>query len=507
MIAMALMNQPDLIIADEPTTALDVTVQAEILRLLRELQQQFGMALMLITHDLGVVSRMADKVAVMYAGQIVEQAPRAQALDEARHPYTRGLLACVPDAGHQNRPLKAIAGIVPSLIGKVSGCGFANRCPHTQARCRTDDITMVCLKGQHTARCLPDVLTHAPAPADDAGTGSVRPAPAGTDEPIILARAVTRYFDVRGGMFSRPRRLQAVSQVDLHIESGETLALVGESGCGKSTLAMMLLGQQAADSGEILLNGRSVLDYSPRERARLVQAVFQDPYASLNPRRTIRQIIRRPLDVLDIGPASAREDRVREILSLVGLPERVLNSFPAQVSGGQRQRVAIARAIIVEPRLIICDEPTSALDVSVQSQILNLLRELTQKLDLTYLLITHDLGVVEYMADRVAVMYLGQIVEQGMAARILKNPGHPYTRRLLDSVLDLNTSAGLPPGSSHGAIPNPLQVPSGCRFHPRCEFRQASCATDEPPVRNLTHGILRCILQPAESPVEAESID
>ncbi|MGH1357993.1 MAG: dipeptide ABC transporter ATP-binding protein [Burkholderiaceae bacterium] len=494
MIAMALMNQPELIIADEPTTALDVTVQAEILRLLRDLQQQFGMALLLITHDLGVVSRAVDKVAVMYAGQIVEHGSRARVLNDARHPYTRGLLACVPIAGQADRKLSAIPGIVPSLISKVEGCSFANRCSVMREICQTGSIPMRKLESSHAARCQPEELAKSSLATIDAPLRRTNTTRLASNSPIIAAQSVSRAFSVKSGLFGPKRRLQAVDKVDLDIKPGKTLALVGESGCGKSTLATMLLGQQLPDTGEILLNGEPVYGLDRQTRAATVQAIFQDPYASLNPRHTIAEIIGRPLDVLDLGERSERNKRVRDTLALVGLPERILGNYPSQISGGQRQRVAIARAIIVEPKLIICDEPTSALDVSVQSQILNLLLELRDRLNLTYLVITHDIGVVDYMADDIAVMYLGQIVERGPARQVLQRPAHPYTQMLLESVLTLDTDAGLPGRTGSGASPNPINLPGGCRFHPRCKSALPGCAVDAPLLKTKGNVQARCVL-------------
>ncbi len=499
MIAMALMNAPELIIADEPTTALDVTVQAEILRLLDDLRREFGMSMILITHDLGVVSRTVDKIAVMYAGEIVEAGACREVLEAPAHPYTQGLLRCVPTMHGASMRLGTIPGIVPSLVGDIAGCAFANRCDHVTDRCRQEAPPLRRPGASRQYRCVlsPPPLA-APQPASTAHeTGPMAAVEPGTS--VLSAEDVRIAFKVRRGLFRPTEMLRAVDGVTLDIRRGETLALVGESGCGKSTLASLLLGQQHPDAGRILLNGQPVESIDPRVRARLVQPIFQDPYASLNPRRSIGEIIRRPLDVHGIGDADTRHKKVERTMDLVGLPGRLIHSYPSQVSGGQRQRVAIARALVIEPALVICDEPTSALDVSVQSQILNLLLDLRDEVGMTYLIITHDLSVVEYMASRIAVMYLGQIVEQGPAAQILDAPRHPYTQMLLESVLLPDADTGLPARNYGSIAPNPLQMPRGCRFHPRCPYAVDACVASAPPLRQVDGIEYRCILQEKEA--------
>jgi len=499
MIAMALMNAPELIIADEPTTALDVTVQAEILRLLDDLRREFGMSMILITHDLGVVSRTVDKIAVMYAGEIVEAGPCRDVLARPEHPYTQGLLQCVPTMHDVATRLGTIPGIVPSLVGDIAGCAFANRCDHATGRCKEEAPPVQRAEGSRWYRCvLSPPPSVAPLLGSDAKVSFPTAAP-GPDTPVLAAEDVRIAFKVRRGLFRPTEMLRAVDGVTLEIRRGETLALVGESGCGKSTVASMLLGQQQPDAGRILLNGEPVESIDPFIRARQVQPVFQDPYASLNPRRSIGEIIRRPLDVHGIGDAEARRMKVERTMDLVGLPKRLIHSYPSQISGGQRQRVAIARALVIEPALVICDEPTSALDVSVQSQILNLLLDLRDEVGMTYLIITHDLSVVEYMASRVAVMYLGQIVEQGPAAQVLGAPRHPYTQMLLESILMPDSDTGLPARHYGGMAPNPLQMPPGCRFHPRCPYAEDACVASAPPLRRVDGVEYRCILQEKEA--------
>ena len=502
MIAMALMNEPDLIIADEPTTALDVTVQAQILRLLSGLQREFGMAMILITHDLGIVSRTVDRIAVMYAGELIESGSVHEVLRDPQHPYTRGLLDCVPGAKREpGRRLGSIPGLVPSLVGEIKGCAFANRCSRARDSCSREPPPLhAAAGGAHAYRCV--------LPADwsrnaaDMHLGDLRAA-ASTPQsgiekkPVLSARDVSCSFVVQRSVFAQPRRLHAVDGVSLDLMRGEVLALVGESGCGKTTLAKILLGLQKADAGQILLDGRDLADVPPLVRTRRIQPVFQDPYSSLNPRKTIGETIMRPLEIHRIGTRAEQRARAGQMMDLVQLAPRLFHSYPGQISGGQRQRVAIARALVTEPALLICDEPTSALDVSVQSQILNLLLDLRAELGLTYMIITHDLSVVEHMATRVAVMYLGQIVEVSDKERLFEARRHPYTRALLRSLLKMMPGAPVPDPSVGGGFPNPLDMPSGCRFHPRCPEAQDRCAQEMP---QLGADAVRCLLYDARDP-------
>ena len=499
MIAMALMNEPDLIIADEPTTALDVTVQAQIMDLLADLRREFGMAMILITHDLAVVASTVDKVAVMYGGEIVEQGPCAEVLHHPLHPYTRGLLACAPKLSDVPRRLGAIPGIVPSLIGEVDYCVFSSRCPQARPACGTSRPPLRDLGARRYACILtPDEVAALPPAQPDI---EMSPAQAAPDAVLMQGRDIEKVYDIKRSIFARTRQLHALDNVSIDIRRGETFALVGESGSGKTTLAKILLGLNPASNGQVLLDGEPIAQMDRLKRARLVQPIFQDPYSSLNPRHTIRQLIARPLEIHRIGDTKSREAAVIEVMERVGLPRRVLHNYPNQMSGGQRQRVAIARALVMKPALLVCDEPTSALDVSVQAQILNLLADLQRDLGLTYLLITHDIGVVHQVAARIAVMYLGQIVEMGDAADVLAAPRHPYTQLLLSSVPELD-GTGKPRRPGSAIVTNPLDLPPGCRFSERCAYAIEACRAQVPDLRPATTGpqLTRCIRDEVVSP-------
>lgn len=494
MIAMALMNEPELLIADEPTTALDVTIQAQILHLLRELQQEFGMSMILITHDLGVVSRAADNIAVMYAGDIVETGKTGEVLENPRHPYTKGLLECVPGyQGQSQQRLGAIPGIVPAMTGDISGCAFASRCPRAADVCRTTNPpTKKLHQGRYFVCHEPDVgergrATEQPAGSERAVKSDVR----GTED-ILTVDHVSCTFSVRRGMFGKRKPLQALDDVSLTLKKGEVLALVGESGCGKTTLTRTIMGLQAPSTGSVTLNGQRIENLPPMDRARMIQPIFQDPYSSLNPRKTIGEIIAKPLVVHGIGSKQEQHQEVRKMMELVGLPSRVFNSYPDQLSGGQRQRAAIGRALILNPEVVICDEPTSALDVSVQAQILNLLLDLRDELDLTYLFVTHNLSVVQHMADRVAVMYLGEIVECGERDQVMSDPKHPYTHALMNSALSISPGESVPDPGLSGDFPNPMNRPSGCPFHPRCPLADQQCREQAPGPELIDNTLVQC---------------
>ncbi len=450
MIAIALSAEPDYLIADEPTTALDVTIQAQILDLLRDLQRERQLGVLLITHDLAVVSGMAQRVALMYAGQIIEVAPAAEFFAAPKHPYARLLLQALPDAARRGQPLAAIAGTVPPLWLKFSGCRFWPRCDKAMGHCAA---TLPALREEapgHEVRCLlysqpgqalprPEIVLKPPAPLREVGTA-----------PLLDVRDLQVRFPVKRPLFSRggPRHFDAVAGVSYQIRAGQTLALVGESGCGKTTSGkaiVQLLRRQAQIEGQALLDGQDLFTLSAAalvQARRSIQIIFQDPFASLNPRMRVQEVLEEGLIALRPElDAPARLARLHTLVDQVGLRRDTLKRWPHEFSGGQRQRIAIARALAVEPRLIVCDEPTSALDVSVQAQILNLLRDLQREQGLAYLFITHNIGVVEYIADEIAVMQAGRIVEQGDCGEVLQHPGEAYTRSLLAAVPRLQVSA------------------------------------------------------------------
>ncbi|MGD9952977.1 MAG: dipeptide ABC transporter ATP-binding protein [Burkholderiales bacterium] len=437
MIAAALAVDPEVLIADEPTTALDVTIQAQILDLLAKLQRERGMGLLLITHDLGIVAKMADRVAVMYAGEIVEVAPREAFVRAPQHPYSQKLFAALPSATQRAGPLAQIPGQVPPLTVTFAGCRFAERCERVFERCRRDVPALIALEDSHRVRChLRETERAAPRAAARGAPVARAPAVART---LLEVKDLKVHFPIRRGLLRRPvGHVKAVDGVSLEVGEGRTLALVGESGSGKTTVGKSILQLIPPSAGSVRYAGEELTGLSraalKRHRAAM-QIVFQDPYASLNPRMRVADILLEGMRSLGVGADEAdRGRRIDGLLDQVGLPAGAKSRYPHEFSGGQRQRIAIARALAVEPRLIVCDEPTSALDVSVQAQILNLLRGLQERLGIAYLFITHNLAVVEYLAHEVAVMSAGRIVEQGPAGEVLGAPRHPYTRQLLAAV-------------------------------------------------------------------------
>lgn len=433
MIAMALACNPDVVIADEPTTALDVTRQAQILDLLKSLQKERGIALLLITHDLALVRRYADRVGLMYAGQIVEQSDVRSFFAEPCHPYAQLLLGAVPSEEKSGRRLAGIVGAVPELSDMPQGCRFAPRCPLAVKACSKGVPVMRSIAKERCVRCI-----NAKPLAEVDGKVELRPNPvAGT---VLKLKDVTVAYGVRGGFFSSKKTFEAVHGASLELARGKTLALVGESGSGKTTLGKAVLGllENATVTGDVEILGESALDTAGRFKRSLrscAQIVFQDPFASLDPRMSVGELVSE--GILSLRPGVSRKEARAEVLRLldrVGLPESAAGRLAHEFSGGQRQRIAIARALAVNPKLMVCDEPTSALDVSVQAQILNLLREIQADDGVSYLFITHNFAVVEFMADEVAVMRKGRIVESGKADDVLKNPQHPYTQTLLAAV-------------------------------------------------------------------------
>jgi peptide/nickel transport system ATP-binding protein len=443
MIAAALAAEPEVLIADEPTTALDVTIQAQILDLLAKLQAERAMAILLITHDLGIVARMAQRVAVMYAGQIVEVARRDDFFAAPQHPYSQKLFEALPSPDKRGGELSVIAGQVPPLTGRFAGCRFADRCEFTFERCRDEAPRLIPLAGSggepRLARCF--LREEGPAAGPSApGQRAEETQIAVSSAPVIAQMEDLKvHFPIRKGLFKRTvGHVKAVDGISLELRAGRTLALVGESGSGKTTAGKALLRLIEPTAGRVLFAGRDLAALSRdelRASRRGMQIVFQDPYASLNPRMRVAEILAEGMQSLGTGGSDReRRKRIEALLEQVGLPLAALARYPHEFSGGQRQRIAIARALAVEPRLIVCDEPTSALDVSVQAQILNLLKSLQDRLGVAYLFITHNISIVEYLAHDVAVMYLGRIVEQGSAAEVLASPKHEYTRTLLAAV-------------------------------------------------------------------------
>jgi oligopeptide/dipeptide ABC transporter ATP-binding protein len=480
MLAMALALRPELLIADEPTTALDVTVQAQLLVLLARLQRDHGTAIVLVTHDLGVVAQVADRVLTMYAGRVVEEATAAEVFTSAHHPYTRGLLSCTPGAATRGAALVPIGGQPPSMLKLPPGCAFASRCSYVEPRCRVELPPVRELSPTHRAECVLAPAAAAVAPPTE--VRSVAGALGADTSPVMLRvdGLVKHFGGRRRGVFSPAPVVHAVDGVDIEVRRGETLGLVGESGSGKSTFARLAAGLISPTAGTVSFDG---VDLATLGRAQLrrmrrdIQVIFQDPFGSLNPRRRVGSIIADPL-LIHGTPRRDVPRRVEELMGLVGLNPEHHNRFPVAFSGGQRQRIGVARALALEPRLVICDEPVSALDVSVQAQIINLLQRLQRELDLTYVVISHDLGVIEHIADRVAVMYLGRIVEVAPVAELFAAPRHPYTRAVLDAVPTAGTRDLPPP--MRGDVPSPMAPPPGCRFHPRCPLAQPDCEREDP---------------------------
>jgi peptide/nickel transport system ATP-binding protein len=507
MIAMALAGEPRLLIADEPTTALDVTIQAQILELLRRLQAERAMGMLLITHDLGVVAQMATRVGVMYAGEIVEEAPRAAFFSAPRHPYTQKLFAALPDLARRGGQLQTIPGQVPSLSAMPAGCRFAARCEHAWDLCRQQSPQWRQVAVDHRVRCHLDdgVASRARDGGSTAASGEA--VAVVTAAPALLAVDELRvHFPIRRGILQRTvGHVRAVDGVSLALARGRTLALVGESGCGKTTVGKAILQLLPASGGSVRLLGEQLgggARSAQRALRRHMQMIFQDPFASLNPRLSVGEIIAEGMRALAVGgPAAGRRATdaaaIAAVLQQVGLPAEAAGRYPHEFSGGQRQRIAIARALAVQPDLVICDEPTSALDVSVQAQILNLLATLQGELGLAYLFITHNFAVVDHLAHEVAVMYLGRIVEHGRVDEVLRAPRHPYTRALLSAVPSPRLDAASEYIRLPGEIPSPAAPPAGCHFHPRCRQASELCRRDYPPPSRLsaTH-VVHCHLYP-----------
>jgi peptide/nickel transport system ATP-binding protein len=480
MIAMALAGRPEMLIADEPTTALDVTIQAQVLTLLKDLQRETGMAILLITHDLGVVAEVADRVAVMYAGQIVETAPVREFFRQPQHPYSRKLFRSLPSADKRTRKLDVIHGMVPPLNIEFSGCRFVERCEVAVEVCRRQVPPWRASDGG-------GFLCHLESDQIQLKASDVAP-PRKEREPAAPLLALERlkvHFPIQKGVFHRTvGHVKAVDGVDLAIAEGRTLALVGESGCGKTTVGKALLQLIRPSVGAVRFDGVELTELRGaelRRRRREFQIIFQDPASSMNPRMLVQDIVAEGMVTQKLVKGRAeRRAKVEQLLGLVGLPAEAADRYPHEFSGGQRQRICIARALAVEPRLIVCDEPTSALDVSVQAQVLNLLKQLQDELGLAYLFITHNISVVSYLAHEVAVMYLGRIVERGPVERVLQHPAHPYTQALLAAVPVPDPNIDRRQVRLEGDMPSPVNPPAGCHFHPRCPQAMAECREHYP---------------------------
>ena len=489
MIAMALVCKPRILIADEPTTALDVTTQMQILDLIDELRDEYKMGVILITHDLGVVAGHTDRVAVMYAGRIVETAPTKTLFTEPKHRYTSSLMAALPErALAAGTKLFSIPGAPPSLTNLPKGCRFAARCLWATDECRAgypdlsgdDNHTFSCFhpvqEGDESPAVLQAMMDSGKAEDAVDATGQI------SHEILLDVKEASREYESAGsGFFKRDKGVvSAVDRVSITVNKGETYGLVGESGCGKSTVGRLIAGLEPPSGGAIELDGRDLATLKGRDAVRIhrdVQMMFQDSYAAMDPRMRIDQILAEPMSIQKTGNARQIAERIMEILEQVGLTEEVLDRYPHEFSGGQLQRLGFARSLTLAPDLIVADEPVSALDVSVQAQVLNLMKDLQQELGLSYLFISHDLAVVQYMADRIGVMYLGRIVEEGPAKEVVENPKHPYTKALIDSIPVPD------PEFSHddraikltGEPPSAVNPPEGCRFRPRCPFAGEEC--------------------------------
>jgi peptide/nickel transport system ATP-binding protein len=540
MIAAALACEPRLLIADEPTTALDVTIQREILELIDDLRAQLRMAVILVTHDLGVIAGRTERVAVMYGGRIIEQTETAALFAGPRHPYTEALFEALPEmADAAGRSLYSIPGRPPDLIARSQGCSFAPRCRHVRDWCASHEPALDGEHPAHTYACFFPLTATGPVnhggrrlvSAWASGTATTRRAAAaghlasGPDAPAVgggeaggdggvpllrVSRLVKDYQVSRGVLDRRGRTVSAVADVSFELQTGQTFGLVGESGCGKTTIARLLVGLERPGAGSIVFGGTELASLTPRQRRRQrpgIQLMFQDAFASLDPRMRVRSILAEPLAIQQTIRRRGRRRQVVRILDEVGLPADAAGRYPREFSGGQRQRLALARALIQRPTLIVADEPVSALDVSVQAQILNLMRKLQRQYELSYLFISHDLSVVRYMADTIGVMYAGKLVEMGPAEQVCTTPAHPYTIGLIDAVPAVTgepprssalvmrspeqVAASAGPGSAPGDAPEP---PVGCRFRFRCPIASAICAEQEPPLQPLldTRQLVAC---------------
>ena len=498
-IAMALASEPTLLVLDEPTTGLDATVEADVLDLILDLRREFNTSILFISHNLGVIAKMCDRVGVLYAGQLVEQGKTEEIFKSPRHPYTVGLLRCLPQRGRSKSvaPLTTIPGFLPTAGAALTGCVFASRCLLADEKCTTTEPDFVDLGQGRNSKChYPDLAANMPMEDSE---DAVLAADLSDAKNILVLENVSKTFGTGAAKF------RALNDVSLELKAGETLGIVGESGSGKTTLARSILGIIKPDAeSRILLDDASLapaLAKRSRDQVKSLQIVFQNPDSALNRSHTVSRMIGRTISLLTGITGQANMDRIKQLTRAVRLADRYLNARPRQLSGGLKQRVAIARAFSGEPRVVVCDEPTSALDVSVQAAILNLLVELQVKEKVSYIFISHDLGVVRYLSDRIAVLYLGRIMEIGSAEEVFSGPHHPYTEALLSSVPSID---GRHPDRVKlaGEIPSAARPPSGCVFHTRCPRNLgAICSEKVPELRELNSGhVIRCHIPASDLP-------
>jgi len=508
MIALAIANAPKIILADEPSTALDVTVQAQVLELLKKASQLTGAAVVLVTHDMGVVAGLADRIAIMYAGKIVEEGPIDKVFESPAMPYTIGLLRSIPRVDESvRRRLVSIAGSPPSPVALPPGCAFAPRCPAYTEICDSKVPDLEAFGGERSVACLrkdeiASLISSGRLYSTEETIGNVKST---SDVKLLEVTELSKSFPVLKGNVFRRRvgSVYAVDKISFTLEQGKCLAIVGESGCGKTTTLLEVMNLVAPENGRIVIFGKDVSEISKSERLAIrkdLQIVFQDPFASLDPRLPIGEAIMEPMEVFAV-PKSEQLSRMQELLELVGLNPTHANRFPSEFSGGQRQRIAIARALALNPKILILDEPVSALDVSVRAGVLNLLAELQEKLGISYLFVSHDLAVVQHVADYVAVMYLGSIVESGAVSQVFNSPRHPYTKALLSAVPipDPKVEKSRERIILEGELPSPINPPSGCRFHNRCfvtkargEADQSKCASERTELRLIEYSQVSC---------------
>jgi oligopeptide/dipeptide ABC transporter ATP-binding protein len=523
MIAIALACDPKLLIADEPTTALDVTIQAQILNLIDDLRSRLNMAVILITHDLGVIAGRSDRVMVMYAGKILEGAPTTELFARMRHPYASALLQSIPKLEQDStQRLYNIPGVPPDLSRELVGCRFEPRCPNATERCKSEEPVLEPVTGvvDHHYACFNPVGEPGTPGAPHVGVATTEERAAGLQRaharvaelesrhPILEVDHLEKEFTVTAGAITQHKigTIKAVSDVTFSVREGETFGLVGESGCGKTTIGRLVVALERPNSGAIRFEGDDLSKMrgrALRRKRRNLQLMFQDPYSSLDPRMRVGTILREPLAIQQIGSRAEQAARIRQLLEEVGLAPAAALLYPHEFSGGQRQRIGFARALTLSPRLIVCDEPVSALDVSIQAQLLNLMKSLQQIHSLSYIVISHDLAVVRYLADRIGVMYLGKLMEIAPAQTLYEYAAHPYTRGLIDTipVPDPVASRAKARNVIRGELPSAIFPPSGCRFRTRCPYAAEICAQQEPPLRVFGEGHLAACHFPLQTPL------